>query len=138
MALYKEYTSPQGIVSKYHRITGVSKRGNCLSVTLSSYMSQEYRKKEGDELTIDTDLFKTLRDRVTELSVKDRTDEEEQEYKEKRKQYYDMGLKAMNSSGPMAVQNTLIIVPLDGDEISYKLIYQELKKTEEMYGAEDC
>lgn len=138
MALYKEYTSPQGIVSKYHRITGVSKRGNCLSVTLSSYMSQEYRKKEGDELTIDTDLFKTLRNRVTELSVKDRTDEEEQEYKEKRKQYYDMGLKAMNSSGPMAVQNTLIIVPLDGDEISYKLIYQELKKTEEMYGAEDC
>ena len=138
MALYKEYTSPQGIVSKYHRITGVSKKGNCLSVTLSSYMSQEYRQKEGNELTIDTDLFTSLRDRVTELSVKDRTEEEEQEYQEKRKKYYDMGLKAMNSSGPMAVQNTLFIVPLDGDEISYTLIYKELKKTEEMYGAQDC
>lgn len=138
MALYKEMTSAQGVVSKYHRITGVSKRGNCLSVTVSSYTSQDYREKEGDDLTIDISLFKSLRDRVTALSVKERTPVEEQEYKEKWKQLYDLGLKAMNSKSPMAVQNTLFIVPLDGDEISYSLIYAELKKTEELYGATDC
>ena len=79
MALYKEMTNAQGVVSKYHRITGVSKAGNCLRVTVGSYTDQAYREKEGDEMTVDLELFKSLRDRVTELSVKERTEEEEAE-----------------------------------------------------------
>ena len=138
MALYKEMTNAQGVVSKYHRITGVSKAGNCLRVTVGSYTDQAYREKEGDEMTVDLELFKSLRDRVTELSVKERTEEEEAEYQQKFQQLYDLGIKAMNSKAPMSVQNTLFIVPLEGDEISYSLIYGELKKTWELYGAIDC
>ena len=138
MALYKEMTNSQGVITKYLRITGVSKAGNCLRVTVSSYTDQNYRKKEGDELTVDIELFKSLRDRVTELSVKDRSEEEETEYQQKFQQLYDLGLSAMNSKAPMSVQNTLFVVPLDGDEISYSLIYGELKKTWELYGSIDC
>ena len=89
-------------------------------------------------MTVDLELFKSLRDRVTELSVKERTEEEEAEYQQKFQQLYDLGIKAMNSKAPMSVQNTLFIVPLEGDEISYSLIYGELKKTWELYGAIDC
>lgn len=44
----------------------------------------------------------------------------------------------MNAKSPkiMAVQNMLFMVPLEGDEISYSMIYDELKKTEDFYGAE--
>lgn len=141
MALYKEYTAPNGVVTRYHRIVGVSKKGNCLSVTVGSYASEDYRKIEGDELTIDTEKFKALRSRITELSIKeDKTEEEIAEYEAKRQEFYDLGLTAYRSENPknMAVQTILFIVPLEGDDISYQMIYNELKQTEEFYGATDC
>lgn len=141
MALYKKIVTMNGIVTQYHRIIGVTKKGNCLSVTVGSYVSSDYRAIEGDELRIDIEKFKALRDRVRELSVKEnKTEDDMTEYTQKRRQFFDLGLAAMNAKSPkiMAVQNMLFMVPLEGDEISYSMIYDELKKTEDFYGAEDC
>ena len=139
MALYKEILTQQGVISKYHKITGISKFGDFLSVTVSSYTSKDYRDKEKIEQPIDPTYFATLRDRVTELyTKKNKTNEEINEYESKWNELYTLGRNVLKTKAPMSVQNTIFIVPISGDSISYNLIYSELKKTEEFYGSEDC
>lgn len=139
MALHKKMTNAQGVASKYHKITGISKCGDFLSVTVSSYTSEEYRNKEKPDEYVDPAYFSSLRDQVTELFLKDnKTDEEVQEYEDKWNELYALGKSILKTKIPMSVQNTLVVVPISGDNISYSMIYSELKKTEEFYGSEDC
>lgn len=44
MALAKEYVDNRGIITRYHKVGGVSVRNSLLSFTLESYPSEEYRR----------------------------------------------------------------------------------------------
>ena len=46
MALQKQFTNEQGIVTNYHRVSGVTLQDMVLTCMLDSYVSKEYRAAE--------------------------------------------------------------------------------------------
>lgn len=44
MAIMKEHIDNRGIITRYHKVGGVSVRGGLLSFTLESFPSEEYRR----------------------------------------------------------------------------------------------
>jgi hypothetical protein len=46
MALTKELVNEKGVVTTYHRVSGVNVRGSSLTCFVDSYVSKDYREAE--------------------------------------------------------------------------------------------
>lgn len=131
MALKITITDDKGITTKYHKIASVTITDR-IAVTLKSYADESYRKKE-----------KQAKDNAAE---KERISMQivEEQVKEEPDQALIASLtaeaEALNTEvADCSVGSMVYKLPFSSeDEISFKAIYEALKKEASFSDAEDC
>ena len=121
MALLKEITYPNGITTKYHKITNVS-NDNRVVITVKSYLDESHREKEISSLNRLSELTVLLSD--SEI----RTDKEIQElYSEQNEMFgsQDLSIK----------EQTFVLDELR--DYTFEEAYDYLKTLPEFEGAQD-
>jgi len=134
MCLIKTITNANGVATTYHRISSITKNGARLLITISSYISEEYRNKE-KEYYIKVSEYTQKAQRYTNLISKhDLTEDEKSEIKSLEKwlnEYSDT--PAVNyAAAAMDIEMTWV-----NESLSFADIYSELKANGIFAGALD-
>lgn len=142
MALYKEMTTPKGVVVKYHKISTIKKLSNVIFVQISAYTDQSYRQKE-HETDMDKKRYLEVQKEIVRLKgIAELTADEEERLQSQMKEYRNMGATMfMQNTVQNAAETYAEFVCLDsedGDDISFSTIYGKLKESVTYFGAEDC
>lgn len=141
MALKKDIVSNNGAIANYHRICEVRKDLDKIQVILDSYTNKSFRDSEKRFFRIEED-FDLLNQELYELlsiPEEERTEEQNERIAEIQDdiEFFQEGCKNGNFFLFNIVSN--LDHKRDDEEISFSLIYEKLKETDERFkGAEDC
>ncbi len=129
MALQKEIMNEFGIVANYHRIKMIENNSPIIKVSIFSYVDKKYRELEKSFATIEDDYQKQTV-LVNELANDETKQDELQDAINVLEAIQE---KLPNSYKKYHVFETTIEIKNDGKEedISFRLVYDKLKETEE-------
>lgn len=142
MALYKEMTTPRGVVVRYHKISAIKKLSNVIFVQVSAYADQSYRLKEHDA-DMDTERFLELQEEIIRLKGGvEPTSEEEERLTELMEEYRKMGAAMFAQNTVQNAAETygefVCLNSEEDDDVSFSTIYGKLKESVTYFGALDC
>ncbi len=138
MALSKKITDNRGIVANYHKIYSVINNGGDLTVEVHSYASEDYRNKENNAKKLFERQFE-IGEKLSELSaipVEKRTKEDTETIEKLFAESERLNINA-NDTDCAICKATYTLRLAEGEEVSFKQIYNKLKALDAFKGAKD-
>lgn len=138
MALSKKITDNRGIVANYHKIYSVINNGGDLTVEVHGYASEDYRNKENNAKKLFERQFE-IGLKLSELSaipVEKRSKEDTETIEKLFAESESLSINASDTDCAIC-KATYTLRATEGEEISFKQIYNKLKALDAFKGAKD-